>query len=365
MDLQIKEADGSYLFDQNGRKYINLSESINILGHRNQDLLNVIDSYLNYGYIHYPLTISTPKIAQQVEKKLLLLSNLKTGKAIFSSSGSEACDIALSILSDFGPVITIQGAYHGLSGQYVLKEQFDMLKYHENFVIPFPYNREILEYIKDLVAKGAKSIIIEVMQVEGGIREVYNEFLQDLKNEFSDLVICVDEAYTGIGKTGKMFAYQWHNFIPDIVIIGKAIGGGIPLGITLINDNIYRKSSFIKKIRNNSFGSTSGNILGLNMADYILNIVSQEQFLNRIQQKGFLFIETLGDEFSDIISGRGLIRGIKVDKNVIDRLIEKLIKDGIYVTKMSNAIRIAPPLTIPDALIIEAGKKIRNILLGT
>ena len=361
MDLKIKSAEGSYLFDEYGKKYINLSESINILGHRNPVLLKIVDSYLREGYIHYPITISQPDIKDKIESKLLNISNIKEGNAIFSSSGSEACDISLSILSEFGPVITIQNSYHGLCGQFLIKNQFDKLKYKENFVIPFPYSSEVLNDIRELVKKGAKSIIIEVIQVEGGIREVYNGFIKDLRNEFPDLLIAIDEVYTGMGKTGKVFAYQWQNFVPDILVLGKAIGGGIPLGITLINKQLYSKSHFIRVIRNNAFGSTSGNILGLNLSYYILNLISKDQFLDDVNKKSRLFKNTLGVEFSNLISGKGLILGIKIPKNVIDEYIEELIKDGVYVTKMNDAIRISPPLTIPEELIIEAGEKIKKL----
>jgi acetylornithine/N-succinyldiaminopimelate aminotransferase len=364
MNFQIANADGSYLFDNAGKRYINLSESINILGHKNPELLSLLFSYLRHGYLHYPLTISTSEIAREVEKKLLSLSNLNAGESIFSSSGSEACDLALTVLSEFGPVIILQGAYHGLCGQYLIKDQFDELKYQNQFNTSFPYTHDNFGDIEHLINKGAKSIILEVIQVESGIREVYNGFLQDLKHEFPDLIVCIDESYTGIGKTGKMFAYQWHNFVPEMVILGKAIGGGIPLGITLINEEIYKRSNNVKKMRNKSFGSTAGNILGLNFANFILNKVSQEQFLKDVQSKGHLFVKTVGNDFSTLISGKGLIYGIRSDDRVIDDYINKLLKLGVYVTKMRNAIRISPPLTISEELITESGQKIKSVLSG-
>jgi acetylornithine/succinyldiaminopimelate/putrescine aminotransferase len=365
MVVEIVGADNSYLFDSTGKRYINLSESINVLGHRNPELFSIIRKYLDNGYLHYPLTISKHKISLEVERKLLDLSGIEKGSAIFSSSGSEACDVALSILSEFGPVITLEGAYHGLCGQYLNKSSLDEFKYKSKFIAPFPTDKSSFGKLKELVEKGAKSIIIEIIQVEGGIREVYGEFIKDLKKNFPELIICVDESYTGIWKTGRLFSYQWYDFVPDLLIVGKAIGGGIPLGITLVKEDILKKSTMISLFRNGAFGSTAGNLLGLHLANYILDTVSDVKFLNEVNRKGRLFRDTIGEKLSSITRGKGLLYGIHSDQNFIDKHIQKLIEQGIYVTKMKDVIRISPPLTIPDELLIEAGEKIKNILLDS
>jgi len=90
--------------------------------------------------------------------------------AIFSSSGSEACDVALSIFSEFGPFITLEGAYHGLTGQYLKKISLDEFKYKSKFIASFPMDKSSFGKLKELAEKGAKSIIIEIIQVESGIR---------------------------------------------------------------------------------------------------------------------------------------------------------------------------------------------------
>jgi acetylornithine/N-succinyldiaminopimelate aminotransferase len=365
MSLQITNADGSYLFDSDGKRYVNLSESINVLGHRDPGLFSLIREYLDNGYLHYPLTISRQKISLEVERKLMNLSGMGKGSAVFSSSGSEACDVALSILSELGPVVTFDGAYHGLSGQYLTKGTLDECKYGKKYTAPFPTERGSLAALRNLVEKGAKSIIIEIMQVEGGIRELYREFIEDVKKSFPGLIICVDESYTGIGKTGKLFSYQWHDFVPDVLIVGKAIGGGIPLGVTLVNEDISKKSTVLTMFRNGAFGSTAGNSLGLHLSNYILDIVGQGQFLNEVNRKGKLFRETLGEELSSTLRGRGLLFGISARDSMIEHYIQKIIEDGIYVTKMRDVIRISPPLTIQEGLLIESGEKIKNILLGS
>lgn len=362
MSIKIEKAEGSYLFDDKGNRYINLSESINILGHRNPEILRIINSYLSEGYIHYPLTISSSETKERVEEKLISLTGIKEGFAVFSSSGSESCDIALTALSELGPVITLEGSYHGLTGQFVYKKEVDKIKFGSSFEAPFPLSPDALEKIEYLVKKGARSIILEVLQVEGGIREVYDGFLKDLRKEFPDLIIAVDEVYTGMGKTGKLFSYEWQNVVPDIIMLGKAIGGGFPLGITVFRKEIFKRSKFLNLLRNRVFGSTAGNILALHLADFLLETVSKESFLKDVLNKSNIFIKNLNGFNSVYLSGRGLILGLNVKKDKVDELITRLLKERIFVTKMRDVIRLAPPLTIPEELIYEAVDKIRKVL---
>jgi acetylornithine/succinyldiaminopimelate/putrescine aminotransferase len=359
---EIEKAKGPYLIGKNGKQYINLSESINILGHRNRELMTVIHNHIRTGIVHYPLTISKPPAAEELENKLRKHTGLTDGTAVFSSSGSEACDVGLSILSDFGPVITLKGGYQGLSGQFLKKDEYDKLKYGSKFSLPFPKNRGAINELRSLINRGAKSIILEELQVEAGVKEVYDGFLNDIKESFPDLLICLDESYTGMGKTGKLFAYQWQNVVPDIVVIGKAIGGGIPLGITLVRKEIMERSYYAKKLRNNSFGSTSGNLVGLSLANHLLERVSDERFLREVRDKGEIFRSALGKRNAEIIKGRGLILGLKVDYDRIDEIISRILDEGIYVTRMNEVIRISPPLNIPQDLLKRAGKKMKNII---
>lgn len=362
---EIRQAKGSYLFDKNGKRYINLSESINILGHKDHELLSLIHSRLDTKILHYPLTISRQPAADELETKLRNLTGIYDGEAVYSSSGSEACDVALSILSHFGPVITLKGGYQGLSGQYLKKGKYDRLEYGREFNLSFPDTGAVLEELRHLVNQGAKSIIIEELQVEAGVREVYSGFLKDVRETFPKLLMCIDESYTGIGKTGKLFSYQWQDVVPDMVIIGKAIGGGIPLGVTFLHRDMLDETKNTMNFRNNSFGSTSGNLLALDVANYLLDKVSNGNFLQEVNEKGEHFKRMLGSELSDSTRGRGLILGIKIEERLIVDYITKILEDGVYVTRMNDVIRISPPLTISYDLLREAGSKIKKAIEST
>ena len=359
----VARAQGEFLYDENGKRYLNFAESTNVLGHRNPEVIRIISGYLEDGFIHYPLTISFPRIAERVIEKMERISGIDQGGYVFSSSGSEACDVAMSVMSDLGPVITVEGGYPGNTGQFIRKRVIDRSIYGYDFEIPFPYSDSVLSNIEAMIRRGAKSIMLEPLQVEGGLRKVYDGFLSDIRRNFPELVMCVDECYTGFGKTGRFFSYQWFNVKPDIVVVGKAIGGGLPLGLTIIDDDVKKRSSISGIFRNGAFGSSAGNILALNVADYVISVVSAKEFLREVELKGKLFNSIPGDKFRKRLRGMGLIRGIefgsKVQASKFSRLI---INKGIFATPMSDAIRISPPLNINEDNLSMGIKEIESSL---
>lgn len=354
MDIKIIDGDNSFLRDKDGTIYINFSESINILGHRNPEIIELILSHLNSGIIHYPLTISKPEIANIVAEKLIKIAGMESAGYVFTSSGSEAADVAMSIMRQHGPVIIISGSYQGNSGQSVFMNSDNVRRFGRDFCIDFPYNGDI-KPAAELMKYGVSGIIIEPLQVEGGLRELPLNFVVELKEKFPELLICFDEAYTGIGKTGDFFAYEKYGIKPDLLIIGKAIGGGLPLGITLVSKNVYTNSNVYKMFRNNAYGSTSGNLISLDIASLIIDKVSSLKFLSMVRNKGEIIYDMLYPVYGNRLTGRGLIWGIIPKKgDIAENLAEKLREQGLMITTMSGVIRISPPLTI-DVPILKKG----------
>jgi acetylornithine/N-succinyldiaminopimelate aminotransferase len=359
--IEIIGGKGSILFDSTGKEFINFSESTNILGYANTDLMSIIQKKLSEGMIHYPLTISRNPDADSITSKLLQIASMEGGTGVYSSSGSEAADIALTCLTHLGPVILVNGHYHGNTGQYEFKDKNDRTRYGREYNISFPSNNDISE-VEDAVKCGARSIIIEPLQVEGGIREIPSDFIEEISRSFPDLFVCIDEAYTGFGKTGDFFSYQKHDIKPDIVIIGKAIGGGIPLGLTLFSKRSKEEIPFISKYRNGAFGSSSGNRVALALGKHILGIVSSREFLEEVKRKGKIMEKLLGEAKDYDLTGRGLIRGIDLLSKKPAEITERIISNGVFVTQMSGRIRLSPPLNISDDLIEESAKRILRAL---
>ena len=366
MAITFQGGKGSYLFTSDGNKLVNFSESNNILGQMNAEIINSIYEHISTKPMHYPLTVSYNKSAENVILRLSELTGMHESSGVYSSSGSEACDIALTTLSELGPVITVKGAYHGKSGQYINKNRYDLLKYGREFEIPFPTGNDVMDRIRDLVNAGSTSIIVEPIQVESGIHSVYPDFFADLAKEFPNLIVCVDESYTGMGKTGKVFSYQLYSgALPDVVIVGKAIGGGLPLGITLFNHEIASKSKFLLSLRNGVYGSTSGNLLSLSLASVILDHVSDSSFLAEVSRKGKMIGDILEPISGKRLRGSGLICGIGFrSKSEATNFSDELVSSGIFATAMGDAIRISPPLNIENNVLKNAIEKIRELIEG-
>ena len=345
----VVRAQGDFLYDESGRRYLNFAESTNVLGHRYPEILKIIARYLEDGFIHYPLTVSFPRIAEKVIERMERISGIDKGEYVFSSSGSEACDVAMSVMSELGPVITVEGGYHGNTGQFIRKKEIDRSIYGYDFEIPFPSSDFVLSNIEVLIRRGAKSIMVEPLQVEGGLRKIYDGFLSDIRKNFPGLVVCVDECYTGFGMTGRFFSYQWFGVKPEIVVMGKAIGGGLPLGLTIINDDVKKWSLVSRIFRNGAFGSSAGNVLALNVADYVISVVSTREFLREVELKGEVFDSMIGNKFRNRMRGMGLIRGIGFgSKAQATEFSHSILNKGIFATPMSDAIRLSPPLNISE-----------------
>ncbi len=360
--MYIVRGKGSFLFDDLGKRYINFAESTNIFGHGDPELTTIMKDRIDSGLIHYPLTISYPEIAKTVVNKLEKIIGI-SGREIYSSSGSEACDIAFSVLSEFGPIITLEGGYHGNSGQFFNKAENDRIKYGFYFNLKFPEDDSFLEEIDKCIEKGASSLLIEPLQVEGGIREIPTSLIKKIRTRYPDLFICVDESYTGFSKTGRFFSYQWHDIVPDMIIMGKSIGGGLPLGLTLINNKISDKSEFVRNLRNNAFGSSSGNIMSLFLADNIISRTSSNSFIEEVKMKETIFKQALRANVRKKITGRGLILGILTDdKTTALQISNKLMDVGIFATIMRATVRLSPPLNIADELLINTAENINELI---
>lgn len=361
--IQFSNAEGAFLYTSEGRRLVNLSESNNILGQRNPLVIGAIEGHISSRHLHYPLTVSYPDSAADIIRSLTSLSGMSRVSGTFSSSGTEACDVALTALSETGPVITLEGSYHGLTGQFINKRKVDRAIHGNEYEIPFPSDRTSMRDVEKCVENGASSIIVEPLQVESGFRAVYSDFFSDLRNEFPDLMICIDESYTGMGKTGRLFSYQIYSMVPDVLIIGKAIGGGIPLGITLFSKGIAEGNSFISSLRNGVFGSTSGNLLSLTLASLVISQVTGDSFLSEVRRKGELITSKLSDTSGNRIRGFGLARGVGFASPVEARDFSlKLLDEGVFASAMGDAIRISPPLTIDDSTLSDALEKIKKLM---
>ena len=191
--------------------------------------------------------------------------------------------------------------------------------------------------------------MIEPILGEGGIKVIPNECLEGLRKlcDKKGILLIFDEVQCGVGRTGKLFAYQWSKIKPDILATAKGIGGGFPIGACLVTNKVSKGMKF------GSHGSTfGGNPLACSVANKVLEIISKKNFLNNMNKNALFFrnnleeIKNTYDHLIEEIRGKGFLLGVKckINNSII---IEKLITNGLLIIGASeNVIRILPPLNV-------------------
>ena len=199
--------------------------------------------------------------------------------------------------------------------------------------------------------------MLETVQGEGGIRVVPDYCLRPLRKLCDDngILLILDEVQCGIGRTGKLFAFEWANVDPDIVLIAKGIGGGFPIGACLVNKKVA------VGMKPGTHGSTfGGNPLAMSIGNAVLDIILKKEFLENVQEVGSYFEKELKEvqkKYSNVIEqvrGMGLLRGIKLKVDT-SKFLDHLFKNKMLAVKAGdNVIRLLPPLIVEKKDIDEA-----------
>ncbi|WP_202709309.1 aspartate aminotransferase family protein [Sporosalibacterium faouarense] len=371
--LKITEGRGSYLYDEDGNKYLDMYSGIavNNLGLSNPEVLSRIASQAS-KFIHlsnYFVSEPTVKLAK------LLVESSFASKVFFTNSGAEANEAAIKLARKFGKelnrnkieILTAYNSFHGrtcgsltLTGQKKYQNDFQPLL---SGVGHFIFN-DIIS-LREKVNENTCAVFLEMIQGEGGIKEATQEFIDtlvELANKYNFLII-VDEIQTGLGRVGDLFAYEKYEFTPHIVTLAKSLGGGIPLGAMLVNEQIS------EVLQHGDHGSTfGGNSLACAAGEYILATVNKNGFKKEVKNKSrYIFnkVYELRGKFPKIIKevrGRGLMIGIDVGdyaKEIKTKGIERKLL--LNITN-KTVVRLLPALTISFGEIDEFLSKFKLIL---
>jgi len=207
-----------------------------------------------------------------------------------------------------------------------------------------------LDSVKELINENTVAIVCELIQGEAGVHPAPNDFPKGLRElcDEKDLILVDDEVQTGFGRTGKMFAYEHYNIIPDVVCMAKAIAGGVPMGATIASEDLFDK--FNVGEHNITFG---GNPLACAAANITIEILLEEKLIDNSAIKGKKIISDLIEFSKDNnkirdIRGRGLMIGIEY-KAKTQEMLKKAEQMGVLLLKTGlTTIRIVPPLVIND-----------------
>lgn len=372
MALEIVSADGNYQYDKNGKKYLDLISGIAVsnLGHNHPEIKKAIQTQLD-AHLHlmvYGEFIQSPQVKLASELAKLLPDNLSS--VYFVNSGSEAVEGALKLAKRYTgrtEIISFKNAYHGsthgalsIIGSEEWKNSFrpllpDVRQIH--FL-----NWDDLNFISEKTA----CVIIEPVQGEAGVRignEFYLQALRKKCNETGTLLI-FDEIQSGFGRTGKMFAFEHFNVVPDILLLGKAMGGGLPLGAFISSAEI------MKVLQSNpvlghitTFG---GHPLCCASSLAALKVLQGEKYIDEAEEKGNLFKDLLTHPEIKEIRGIGLMLAVELrDFEFVQKVIKNCIEHGLitdWFLFSDCSLRIAPPLTITHDEIKSACEIILNAL---
>lgn len=362
--LEIEKAEGIYLIDVSGKRYMDLISGISVsnVGHRHPKVVAAIHNQLD-KYMHlmvYGEFIQTP----QVQLAKLLSDNLpeKLNSVYFVNSGSEAIEGAMKVLKRFTgrtEIISFKNGYHGSThGSLSIMGNEDF----KNAFRPLLPDIRQIEYnntddLKYITSKTA-GVIVETIQGEAGAVVPKNDFLKLLQNRCAEVgaLLVADEIQCGFGRTGKLFAFEHYNFVPDIICLAKGMGGGMPVGAFISSKEIMRCLSNNPLLGHiTTFG---GHPVCCAASIATLTVLLEEKLTEQVETKEKLFRSLLKHPKIKAINGKGLLLAVEFEsyeqnKTIIDKCIEKGVITDWFLFN-ANSMRIAPPLTITEEEITAA-----------
>ncbi len=369
--LEIVKAEGIYMYDTEGKKYIDLVSgvSVNNVGHRHPKVVNAIKKQLD-AYMHlmvYGEYIQSP----QVKYAKLLTDNLpdKLNSVYFVNSGSEAIEGAMKLAKRYtgkSEIVAFKNAYHGgTHGALSLMNDENLTQAFRPLVpgISFLDFNDISQLNK--INENTAAVVIEAIQAEGGIVPGNYDFISALRkrcNETGTLLI-VDEIQTGFGRTGKLFAFEHYNIVPDIICIAKGMGGGMPVGAFVSDKKIMQTLTYNPVLGHiTTFGGHPVSVAG---ALASLEIILEENLIEEANRKGQIYIDALKNHPKvKSVRGNGLFLAFELEG---EGSVEIIINKGVELGFISDAFlfdntrfRIAPPLTITDDEIHESVKLVKR-----
>ena len=372
-------AEGSRVWSEDGKEYIDLlgGIAVNALGHCHPDLIAALtEQAQKYWHIS---NYFTTQPAQQLAKKLV--ENSFADKVFFANSGAEANEAALKLArkwarDHFGEqkneIIACVNSFHGrtlftvsVGGQPKYSKDFAPLPQGITHV---PFND--VQALKNAVSDKTCAIIFEPIQGESGVLPVQQDFIQaarDLATQFQAALI-IDEVQTGMGRTGKLFAYEHYGVQPDILTSAKALGCGIPIGAMLTTD------TFAPAFTVGSHGSTfGGNPLACAVASRVFDIINDPKTLQHVAEQGQKLqnaLNQIGQETGvfDHVRGKGLLIGaVLADayQNRASEFVKVILEHGVLISGAgSNVLRFAPSLLLNDEDLNEAMTRVKQAILS-
>jgi acetylornithine/N-succinyldiaminopimelate aminotransferase len=355
--VALVRGKGVWVWDADGKKYLDFVAGIavNSLGHNHPAVARAIrrqaGKLLHVSNLYH--------IAPQAELARELCRRSFADRVFFCNSGAEANEAAIKLARRYGAewlggkyeVISTHNSFHGrtlatltATGQEKVRAGYDPLPAGFRQV---PYN-DLRAMEAAIDEKTTAAILVEPIQGEGGVVVPDKNYLHGLRElcDERELLLIFDEVQSGMGRTGKLFAYEHYGVAPDIMTLAKALGGGLPLGAMLAREKVAR--SFVPGAHASTFG---GNPLACSVGAAVLKTLVQGGALKNCVKMGRLLrdrLEALKDRFRFIrdVRGQGLILGMEIDRDG-GKIVEDCLKAGLLINCTAHSVlRFIPPLIV-------------------
>jgi len=371
MGLVVSHAKGSYIYDVQGKAYLDFvaGVSANVLGHQPEKVLSAIKKQLD-KYMHvmvYGEFIQGPQV--ELTKKMAEIFPGNLTKTYLVNSGTEATEASMKLAKKYtkrAEIIAARRSYHGNT-----QGSMSVMDYPErkNPFLPLIPGIRFIEFNneKDLqkITGKTAAVILETIQGGAGFIEPQNEYLKKIRQrcEETGSLLILDEIQTGFGRTGKMMGFENYEVVPDIVITGKALGGGMPIGAFTSRPEIMNVLTEPAMGHITTFG---GHPVIAAAALATIKAIEEEELCKEALRKEKILREGLQHSKIKEIRGKGLMLSLIMQTpDQANQLILKALEKGLilfWLLYEKRAVRITPPLNISDADLHKGIKIIRTIL---
>ena len=371
LSIEVKKAKGSYIFDNNGKKYLDFvaGVSANSLGHQHPKVTRAIKKQLN-KYTH--VMVYGEFIQEQpLQLSKLLVSTLpKTFSVYLTNSGTEACEGALKLAKRYTKrheIISAHMSYHGntqgsmsVSGSEIQNRAFRPLVPGSRFI-----NYNSLEDLNK-ITKNTAAVILETIQGGAGFIIPKNDYLKKIKKRCEEVgaLLILDEIQTGIGRTGKFWGFEHYGITPDIIIAGKGLGGGMPIGAFIAKK--YLMDLLKENPKLGHITTIGGHPIIASAGVATVQTILNSKLIKETLEKEALIRKLLVHPKIKEIRGKGLMLAALVESNeMASKIIHKCLEYGLilfFLLFEEKAIRITPPLTISKKEIIKGCKILRKVI---
>lgn len=373
--IAIHNAEGIYLHSPDGKRYTDLISGIgvSVIGHRHPKVIQSIKDQLDrhlHVMVYGEYIQSTPNL---LAKKLSEILPRKLNCSYFVNSGTEANEGALKLAKRFTgrtEIISCKQSYHGsthgslsVSGNEVKKSAFRPLLPDIRF-IEFNNAKDV-----EQITSQTACVIMETVQGDAGVRIPSKKYLQAVRKRCDDTgtILILDEIQCGMGRTGKLFAFEHFDIVPDILTVAKAFGGGLPLGAFIADKKMMETLTHDPMLGHiTTFG---GNPVCCASALATLNVILEENLLGQVEEKGRLFERYLQHKDIKEIRRIGLMFAIDFDSaERVTAIVNHCKEQGVicyWFLSHPYSFRLAPPLTITHDQIRESCEVILQAIDNT